>query len=181
MTNSNMNQWFVFDVNPYPWKVPPISVGRKGKGVYPVVGRDEGLHTYKQAIKEQIGQMPHWKIDGPVVLNLWFYRNVPKYTTQSGRRAKKHDADTTNMQKATEDALQGFLFDNDSEVTIVSSHRVEQSESTVAKLVVCVLPYTGGDPLFPPEVKMQIGEIDARNSDPDPTCSIESNQEDIPF
>ncbi len=176
-----LEQWFVFDVNPYPWKVPPITAGRKGKGVFPIVGRDAGLHSYKEAIKEQLTRMPHWKVEGPVILHLWFYRNVPTYKTRAGRLAKKHDADTTNLQKAAEDALQGFLFDNDRDVVLVMSHRVEQSGETTGMLVACVKPYEGNGVLFPDEVQSQIDEMKARYDFPPDDRSIESDPEDIPF
>ena len=135
-----MNQWFVIPINPYPWKVPPVSVGRKGGKTYPRFGRDEGLHTYKEAIREFALLQNPTKIDGPVRLRLWFWRNIPKYTTPQGKAARKHESDTTNLQKATEDALQGVLFDNDKDVVDIHSVLMEQGEGAPSFLVICAGP-----------------------------------------
>lgn len=177
---SDLSQWFVFDVNPYPWKVPPFSAGRKGNKIFPIAGRDTGLHSYKEAIREQLAQIPHWKIEGPVDLKMWFYRNVPAYTTQAGRTARKHDADTTNLQKAAEDALQGYLFDNDKDVVQVESFRVEQSPDATGLLVVMARPHDKFDLPYPDEVLAGILEIRSRyNTDYKPMTF--GKPEDIPF
>ena len=129
-------QWFFVPVNPYPWKVPPMTVGRKGKALFVRAGRDEGLHTFKQAVAEIVGaQNPHL-IDGKVKLSLWFWRNIPEYTTTQGRRARKHEADVTNMQKATEDALQGILYLNDVDNIDVHSRLISQGAESYSFLVI---------------------------------------------
>lgn len=161
MTESQA-QWFVLDVNPYPWKVPPFSAGRKGNRMFVSAGRDEGLHSYKQAIKEQLEAKVTWKIEGPVALYLWFYRNIPEYTTAQGRRARKHEADNTNLQKATEDALQEYLYENDKDVAYNVSYRVEQSADAQGMVVVCVVPWDMPQPVFPDAVQFEIDELKNR-------------------
>lgn len=131
-----MEQWFIVPVNPYPWKVPPISVGRKNGKAFPRVGRDEGLHSFKEAVKDYVLMQGPQKINGPVELRLWFWRNIPEYTTSQGRTARKHEADNTNLQKATEDALQGILFNNDKDVIINRSVRMMQSKDSASFLVI---------------------------------------------
>lgn len=171
-------QWFVFDVNPYPWKVPPFSVGRKGGKSFVQAGRDAGLHTYKQAIREQIETMNPQLIEGPVQLHLWFWRNMQEYTSHQGRRHRNHEADNTNLQKATEDALQDYLYKNDKDVVLNVSMRVEQSPSTTGMLVVCAAPFTPEDPVFPDVVQSQIDELLNRYPLVDPDFN---NDKEIPF
>lgn len=157
MNTNSTEQWFVVAVNPYPWKVPPMSVGRKGKALFVTAGRDEGLYTYQQAIKEQLEFMAPTIILGPVKLRLWFYRNIPEYTTPQGRRARKHEADTTNLQKATEDALQGLLYANDKDVKDIHSVLVDQSPVAASLLVICAEPYDNGVE-FPAHVQSMIDD-----------------------
>lgn len=155
-------QWFVLDVNPYPWKVPPFSPGRaKGGKLYVAAGRDQGLHSYKQAIREQLESMNIVKIEGNIGLYLFFWRSIPEYTTAQGRKARKHEADNTNLQKSTEDALQEYLFDNDRDVVFNQSLRFEQSKDAVPMVIVCAVPFEIPDPasVLPPEVMMQRDEL----------------------
>lgn len=152
-------QWFVIPVNPYPWKVPPFTPARVGKKLIVKAGRDEGLHSYKQAVKEVLLSQPYEKIEGSVELDFWFYRNIPEYTSHQGRRARKHEADTTNLQKATEDALQGILFDNDKDVIKISSMRVEQSPNAKSLVVLCVRPFVDRLPIFPEDVQYNMSNI----------------------
>ena len=128
-------QWFVLDVNPYPWKVPPFSVGRAGARMFVKAGRDDGLHTYKEAIREQLERLDPVMIEGPVDLQFWFWRNIIKRG-----RSRDHVADATNMQKSTEDALQGILFENDSSVARVQSEIVAQGPSMPGIVVVRAAP-----------------------------------------
>lgn len=135
------DQWFVIHANPYPWKVPNFTVSRrKGGGFYPKAGRDLGLHTYKEAVAEQVRSQSPRMIDGEIELQFWFYRELTRYKTATGRKGKRNEADTTNMQKATEDALQGILFENDNKVVRVASWRVEQAESTTPMLIIRASP-----------------------------------------
>lgn len=154
-------QWFVLDVNPYPWKVPPVSVGRRGGKMFPSFGRDEGLFAYKQSIKEQLARVETHMIPGSVALYMWFWRNMPTYTTHQGRTARRHEADTTNLQKATEDALQGILFENDKDVDFVQSYRVMQGQSVPPMLVLCAAPFSPATALlqFPDPVRFAIDEL----------------------
>lgn len=177
---SKEEQWFVIPVNPYPWKVPPFTPARKGTKIFVKAGRDEGLHSYKQAVKEYIEKQPHEMIDGPVELEMWFYRNIPEYTTPQGRRARKHEADTTNLQKSTEDALQGILYANDKDVVKVSSLRVEQSPTANSLIVVRVKPYILMYPIFPEDVQFAMSNLFSS----EPYKGVPNNfepDEEIPF
>lgn len=129
--------WFVLDVNPEPWAIGPISVGRKGGKMFPMVSRNEQLWNYKQAIKEAIGDTHIW-IEGDVELIMFFWRDRAEYVTPQARTHRKHQADLTNMFKATEDALQGVLFKNDKDVQMYHAEIVEQGPNVHGRVVIGV-------------------------------------------
>ena len=172
-------QWFVLDVNPYPWKVPPISVGRKGGKVFPKVGRDEGLFVYKESIKAALAREETTFVTGPIALYMWFWRNMP---TVQGKKLR-HEADTTNIQKATEDALQGILFGNDADVASVHSVRVAQGVDVPPMLVLCVSPFTmpmlQSSVDFPDAVKWHISEL--HNRKPESNNEWPPSSGEVPF
>jgi Holliday junction resolvase RusA-like endonuclease len=134
-------RWFAIAVNPEPWAVGPLSVGRKNGKLFPMMGRNQQLDAFKRAVAEAIGE-GHEIINGPVKLKFYFWRNRPVYVTPSGRLHRKHDADVTNMQKATEDALQGILFVNDKDTNDVHSKVVEQGADVAGKILLSVEPNT---------------------------------------
>lgn len=151
--------WFVLDVNPEPWAIGDLSVGRRGGKVFPMVGRNHQLHNYKEAIKEAIGETDVW-IDGPVEFMFFFWRRRDAYTTPQARSHRKHEADMTNLQKATEDALQGVLFKNDKDCVYGTSWVVEQSEDAEPCVVVAVRPFDKSRALdLPADVYQRVQEI----------------------
>jgi hypothetical protein len=118
--------WYQFHVNPEPWAVGPVSVGRKAGKMIPIVGRNQQMEAYKEAIREEFAmRYPGDKIlPGQYSLDFFFWRRLDAGVT-AGRDRRQHQADGTNLMKATEDALQGLIIDNDRNVmrsawTIVS-------------------------------------------------------------
>lgn len=132
--------WYVIrGVNPIPWTAPEVSVGRKkGGGFYPQVYSSAELKNYQEAIKEEIlGNYP----DAPIIedeigLTFYFWRQIAVGLTGSGKRSRTHDADATNLQKSTEDALQGVLFKNDRQVVHAESWIMAQTDATEPLIVV---------------------------------------------
>jgi Holliday junction resolvase RusA-like endonuclease len=154
--------WFVLDVNPEPWAIGDLSVGRRGGKVFPMVGRNNQLHSYKEAIKEELGD-PGLFIEGPIELRFWFWRRRDDYKTPQARTHRKHEADVTNMQKATEDALQGVLFKNDKDVNDVHSVVVEQGPDVTPRVVVAIRAGTKFPRVmegFPSHVASLLDEMD---------------------
>jgi Holliday junction resolvase RusA-like endonuclease len=130
-------KWFVLDLNPEPWAIGPVSTGRKGSKIYAAVGRNTQLYDYQQAIKEELG--PHHElIVGKVELKFFFWRNQAEYKTPQSRAHRKHEADVTNMVKATEDALQGILFKNDKDTNDVRGVLVEQGPEVKGRIIFAV-------------------------------------------
>lgn len=105
------------DINPVPWKSPHFNAIRTKNGRYiSVAAKNHEVANYKEAIQDALKKASVQMLAPPYDIKFWFYR-------QTG----KHDnvADATNMQKATEDALQGVLIDNDRDVITIVSNVME--------------------------------------------------------
>jgi Holliday junction resolvase RusA-like endonuclease len=130
--------WFVLDLNPEPWAIGPLSVGRaKGGKMFPSVGRNTQLWHYQQAIKEALGA-PDIFFEGKIELRFYFWRRRDEYNTPQARTHRKHEADLTNLQKATEDALQGILFKNDKDVSVIHSWMVQQGPDVEGCVIIAI-------------------------------------------
>jgi Holliday junction resolvase RusA-like endonuclease len=147
-----MTHWFVLAVNPDPWAIGPLGVGKRNGKYFPYVGRNNQLHSYKEAIASELAE-------GTYDLSFYFWRRLDEHA--SGR---KHVADATNLQKATEDALQGILFDNDRDVHRITSTIVEQSDITVPRVVISAQLWVGLDPV---EIPNHVWEQIDRSDTPD--------------
>lgn len=131
--------WFILEVNPEPWAVGDLSIGRKNGKMFPMMGRNQQLFAYKEAVKEEIGK-PELFIEGKIELQFYFWRRRDEYTTPQQRGHRKHEADGTNMAKATEDALQGLLFKNDKDVNSMNWYIVEQGPDVTPRVVIGIRP-----------------------------------------
>lgn len=136
-----MTTIIISDINPEPWTAPSVAIGRKkGGGLYPQVYSSAALKAYQSAIRESLTKAP---VEHDVVLRFYFWRQLPAYDTERARRARKHEADATNLQKALEDALQGYMFKNDRQVQDVRSIIMEQAHGTRPMIVIQMEPWTG--------------------------------------
>lgn len=108
-----------------PWKAPTVS--RAGGVVH---GRDYKRFVAWQAeVRRQAAPLMGRRrpYGGPVALEMTFYLN-PRGGTPP---------DPTNLQKSTEDAMQGILFVNDRQVQEVTSRRVvDRSQEQRVEFVV---------------------------------------------
>lgn len=127
-------RWFALDLNPEPWSLGPVGSARRGGKIVSFVGRNAQLHAYEEAVKEAIGDQT-W-VEGPIELRFYFSRVRSEYTTPQARSHRKHEADLTNLQKATEDALQGVLFKNDKDVKSVHSVMVDQGPEVQSYIII---------------------------------------------
>lgn len=134
--------YFDLEVNPEPWRVGPVSVGRKrnGGGMYPVVGRDQQLHAYKMAVKEQLERYQTFLLPGLYAAKYYFWRKRDVYRTQHQMDHRKHEADLTNLVKATEDACQEILFGNDRDCVWHHCYMMDQDAEAIPRVVVGVTP-----------------------------------------
>lgn len=134
-------RWYVLEINPEPWAIGPVGYSRRGGKMSAFVGRNAQLDAFKEAVKEELGS-GHELIEGKVKLRFFFWRNRAEYTTPQARTHRKHEADGTNMAKATEDALQGVFYKNDKDVNHMEWAIVEQGPDVVGKIVIAVAPST---------------------------------------
>jgi hypothetical protein len=147
--------WFTVDINPDPWAIGPLSMGKKNGKFFPIVGQNAQLANFKAAVAESLeGITPMGT--GEYDLHFWFWRRL-----DGTGRNKKHVSDATNLQKATEDALQGVLFDNDRNVRRISSEVVEQGPDVRPMIVIRARLYTGLNPdEIPPHIWEQIDRLE---------------------
>lgn len=139
--------WYVCHVNPVPWQIGPISAhpGKGGKGYYARVGRDEELHTYKEAIKESLLKQSPVKLEGLLSITCFFWRHrVASTSLKTDKALIKSVADTTNMIKSTEDACQGILYDNDKVNKMVRGFTIDQGPDVEGQVVICLEPLEAG-------------------------------------
>lgn len=136
-----LEQWFTLDVNPDPWAIGPLQLGRRNGKMFPMIGPNRQLAAYKEAVKEQLADVNPLESGQQYDLTFYFWRRLDG----SGRNLK-HTADATNLQKATEDALQGVLFENDRDVLRITSVIVEQGPEVRPMVVIRARLFTGLDP-----------------------------------
>lgn len=132
--------WFDLEVNPEPWAIGDLSVGRRNGKYFPMVGRNQQLYSYKEAIREELGKPDLW-FDGQVELCIYFWRRRDDYKTPQARTHRKHEADGTNLLKATEDALQGVFFKNDKDVQRAVWEIVEQGPDVQPRVMIGIRAY----------------------------------------
>lgn len=132
-------RWFYLPINPEPWAIGPVSVGRAKGKVYPIVGQNQQLNAFKEAIREQLGT-GHHVITGKVWMRLFVSRQMLAYVGARGRKNRNNEADATNMQKAIEDACQGILFENDRDVNDIRTVIISQDTDCKPAIILGVKP-----------------------------------------
>lgn len=136
-------RWFYLNLNPEPWAVGPVGYARREGKMSAYVGRNQQLDAYKEAIKEGLNELfpDEPMYEGLFDLQFYFWRNRADYETPQSQKARKNEADGTNLAKATEDALQGVLFKNDKDVRRMTWEIIEQGPDVIPAVVVGIAPY----------------------------------------
>ena len=143
--------WLVLDVNPEPWAVGPVGLHRAGGKMGAHIGRNQQLAAYQEAVREAAENylsergidLENVLIEGPVEMNMFFWRRRDSYTTTKGKKVTKSHVDLTNMQKATEDALAGLFYKNDSAVVHIDAYVVDQGPDVVPCLALAIGAWKG--------------------------------------
>lgn len=129
---------YVLPLNPEPWTAPNVARrGPRGVSVY----KNEQLRSYQEAVKElltQAGAVMEYPPGTRLSVTFYFWRRLDVLDRKTGTKASASEADATNMQKATEDAIQGILIDNDRNVVHVESWLMEQDRSTIPRVIITV-------------------------------------------
>ena len=122
-----MKYYVLPGINPTPWTAPTgAAVRGSNGGRYVKMHANSEMVVYKETIREEMRRLYP---DAPMVnglIELSFVFN--RVLDQGQGRSKRKVADATNMQKATEDALEGVLFANDNQVKRVTSLVVEDGD-----------------------------------------------------
>lgn len=133
--------WFEIPINPEPWAVGDISIGRKNGKYFGRMSPNSNLAQYQNAVREELELIPAGHEPFPTVnigLKFYFWRQRSKYIDAGDHVRTRNQADATNMQKGLEDALQGYLFDNDRNVRQITSLIVDQSTDIEGRSLICM-------------------------------------------
>lgn len=162
---------YITDINPEPWTVPTGSVGYKhtpsGRKPYVQMSKHPVLRDYQTALQENIDEaypeLEPFPKGMMLQITFLFWRRLDSYVNSGGRRSTRHHCDATNLQKATEDALEGRLYHNDADNVRVTSEIIAQGRDVEPAIAVIMETYTGkhawgamvsalptGDMPFPP-------------------------------
>jgi len=127
-----------------------IDIGRNRNGkLFPSVAPNHQLKAFQEAVREELEGVEPLPQDITYCLTFYFWRRLDPYLDAADRKRKANSADTTNLQKGLEDALQGVLFENDRDVHDIRSILVEQSESTVPRILIRASRSRGLEPHLP--------------------------------
>ncbi len=129
-----VDRWIYLPINPEPWAVGELSLGRKNGKLFPKMSPNKQLQAYQDAVREALEDQDMLPV-GQYSLTFYFWRLRSQYQGRT-RRVRKHQVDATNMQKALEDALQGMLFDNDRNVQDIHSVIVGQGPDINPKILI---------------------------------------------
>jgi hypothetical protein len=130
--------FLITDMNPQPWALGAVSVGRKGGRVFPIVAPNPTLVSYQEALREDLLARGAALLEPPYALTLMFWRQVEQYRDKAGRIRTRGHADLSNLVKGTEDALQGVLIGNDRDVRKINSALVAQERGIRPVIILAV-------------------------------------------
>ena len=150
-------KFFVIGINAEPWAVGSLGVGRKGKGHYPYMSPNQKLQAYQNALREELAGAE--MLTGKVEVRLFVWRRIEKMKVYGGRDRKGKTSDATNIQKATEDAIQNLLIENDRNVRRISTEIVREDEDTEPCIVIAVRPYETQDLGLPDAIWAEIDKV----------------------
>lgn len=131
--NTDLSRSYIIDgVNPIPWSAGGYSRGSKR------MVKSQPLIVYQQSLKEELADQVSglWPQGLPIYLRFEFWRQLEAPVDTTGRKHQAQYADATNLQKSTEDALQGVLFSNDRYVTEVHTLIRAQGSDVEPKVII---------------------------------------------
>lgn len=121
-------------LNPEPWAIGNAFVVKGGRAA--AIAPDKTLKSYQEAVRAELLAQGAQMVDGPYVLSFWFWRENVSYTNAGGKKRSRNSPDLSNIVKATEDAIQGVLIDNDRDVVHIRSFLVERGKDVEPKVVI---------------------------------------------
>ena len=143
-------------INPVPWKAPLANWSQRQ------FYKPDEVMAFQEAVREEVQtKLTDGRYEaevfkylvGPLTLRFWFWRRLDLgVSAHTKARRRGHQSDTTNMQKALEDALHGVVFDNDREVKDIRSVTVDQGPDVRPGIVIGVDVYYGAELLIPSHI-----------------------------
>lgn len=134
--------YWVTGINPEPWTAGTAYRRPKGAGI----AKDGKLRAYQEALAEEFPlQNAHaCKHNGELAVTFYFWRSS----------AHGNQADATNLQKATEDALQDILYGNDRTNRDVRSIIVDQGPNVSPHILIEIQKFDASSiKVVPPETQ----------------------------
>ena len=117
-------------INPEPWATGTVNCYGKGRGT---ISPHPKVVNYQNAIREELDGIEQPSGNWPLEVRFFYARS-----TERGQ-----PADVTNLNKATEDALQGILFGNDRHNRRVTGEILVQGPDVKdVGIIVWITPYT---------------------------------------
>lgn len=120
---------YAFPINPQPWAMGTVTP-------YKRVAPNKTLVAYQSAIRDSLADAGAVILDGPYSIRFTFARTRERFINPAGKHGVQNQADATNMQKATEDAMQGVLIGNDRDVFHVESDNYPQGIDELAYVII---------------------------------------------
>lgn len=134
-------------INPEPWAVGTAFSRRQKNGKLSVgVSPNPKVKAYQNALiadlEDFVVEYPElpYPADMPLFIRFLFWRQIESATVNDKVRKVSHVADTTNLQKSTEDALQGYIMKNDRSVVGTYSKVVAQGENVTPSVIILCGP-----------------------------------------
>lgn len=171
LPTEDWEDWYVVKENPMPWEVGPLGIGRAGGKLRPYIGPSPQLQAYQKSVRQALLDQNPVKREGEVEVKFYIWRRLDEYKTKAGRKASAHAADATNIQKATEDAIQGILIGNDRYVLAPSSVIMDQNPELEGMVIIRVRPVQNHEDEIPPLVWDKISGIADTPPDTVPSAS----------
>lgn len=154
----------IVGINPEPWKAPTSSMGRKGGKHRIVTSKAQNVITYQMAVREAVADaLARTPVEGLPIpkdvnfhMDVYFWRQLEQYRTESGQLRRRQRADRANLLKALEDCLQGMgrgesaapplLYENDRSIVGGEVCVVEQWQETEPRILIVLRDI---EPYFP--------------------------------
>ncbi|ADD80828.1 gp042 [Rhodococcus phage ReqiDocB7] len=130
---------YALPLNPEPWAIGDVSIRRVPgtKKLSGSVGPNKNLVVYQNAVKDELTLLGARVLPGDYALRFSFSRQVYGYkVTTDSRTSTRNGADATNLQKGTEDALQGVLIEDDRDVIRVESVMIDQGPDALSFVLI---------------------------------------------
>jgi len=139
--------YWIHDITPQPWEVQAQSYKAGGRWCKARLISPDQLREYRDELSRTFVQQYPLTLParGLLKVEFKFWRN-----TADGAEL----ADATNLLKATEDALEGILYDNDRNNRLVSSEIIQQDDQAPNAIMVTVSEYEVSAIEIPPRIIM---------------------------